>query len=262
MKYQSIIAAGLSLLLLNSASGTSLFFSGHGDLGIGGGPASGGDPAELELHYHLGEDTGATLVGGANAGFVPDPGEEFEVDEIVVRVFNPLPDTDFSAPIFSFLGPLGDFVYVLPEDEVDADAAGVPFLGIGAEELVPGDWTGSLVLTVDHAAYNGFSNPGEFSLYDFGSAQTGADTNPFISTSNDGGIGFEIDAGGHSHANWAFTAPGLYNVPFVVTGTPSAGGGPITDTATYQFLVIPEPSTSLLGLASLVLIGLRRTRRA
>ncbi|MEM0895460.1 MAG: choice-of-anchor M domain-containing protein [Verrucomicrobiota bacterium] len=260
MKHQSTLAAGLSLLLLTSASGSSLFVSGHGDLGIGGGPASGGDPAELELHYHLGEDVGATLVGGANAGFVPDPGEEFEVNEIVVQVFNPLPDTDFSAPIFSFLGPLGDFVYVLPENETEADNAGVPFLGIGSEELTPGDWTGPLVLTVDHAAYDGFSNPGEFSLYDFGSTQTGAATNPFISTSNNGGIGFELGAGDHTHANWAFTAPGLYNVPFTVTGTPSAGGGPVTDSATFQFLVIPEPSAGLLALSSVLFLTLRRRK--
>lgn len=46
-----------------------------------------------------------------------------------------------------------------------------------------------------------------------------------------------------THVNWAFTQPGRYVLSFAVTGTPT-GGSPVTDSASYTFVVKSSDSAS------------------
>jgi surface-anchored protein len=134
-----------------------------------------------------------------------------------------------------------------------AAALNAPFLGIGSEELDPGDWTGDLSLTL-----TGMSGPGVFSLWQDGFSPT------FFMSTFDGVSGADtisFTAGGHDHFNYGFTQPGLYEVTFEVAGTHSVDGFK-TGSATYSFHVVggyvPEPgSFGLLALGALVLRRLR-----
>jgi surface-anchored protein len=67
-------------------------------------------------------------------------------------------------------------------------------------------------------------------------------------------------AGSHGHANWAFTAPGDYDLTFTASGTLAGGGDPVTsDPTTFRFTVVPEPGTTTLFLIGTgLLLGLPR----
>lgn len=137
----------------------------------------------------------------------------------------------------------------LPETEQDAAAQGVPFVGIGLEELTAGDWVGGIV-TITLLS---FSGPGEFLLWQddgFGGENIFLDTENNITS-------FTLAAGSHTHFNWGFTEEGLFDLEFGISGTH------VTDdfqsgSATYTF-AIPEPSATLLGALGAIAL-LRRKR--
>jgi surface-anchored protein len=134
----------------------------------------------------------------------------------------------------------GEDLWVLPQVE----QVGVPFLGVGAEEIGPGDFVGDEV-TVTLEAVATPSDAGHFSLY-----QTDAFGEPdFFMSSFDGGISpmdaFSIGAGGHLHFNYAFTEPGVWEVTFRVSGTHSMDGF-VEGLGTYHFSVVPEPVSAVL----------------
>ena len=76
------------------------------------------------------------------------------------------------------------------------------FLGIGAEELVPGEWTGDIEFSLKSV-----SGPGSFALWD-----TDPFGRPVVRMDSTDGIGPEdrtaVIPGGHSHRNWGFSAVG------------------------------------------------------
>ena len=87
----------------------------------------------------------------------------------------------------------------------------------------------------------------------------------FISSANgiDGTDSGYVLAGGHQDYNWGFTAPGTYDVTFLVSSQFTAGGSSnANDTATYRFVVAaPEPGSFALALLGLPALGLVARRR-
>jgi len=143
-------------------------------------------------------------------------------------------------------------LYVSPASEVEADAAGMPFIGFSAAELLA-PFTGTVTFTMTGFSYTGLGT-GNFFMFE--------DDNLFFnSTAGLGNYGsFSVDVGQHSHGEFGFSDAGLYNVTLVASGN---NGEPVNgDPATFTFNVVPEPSSGALLLAGMVaLAGLRRRIR-
>lgn len=120
---------------------------------------------------------------------------------------------------WDFFGvPPGADLWILPQN---LDPA-LPWLGLGAEQNVPSDFTSQPVIRVE--AVRG---PGAFSLYRVGFS---GQPEPLVTSADGlapGGERFELTAGSHVHASWAFTAPGTYEIDLVALGTPAGEPGPI-----------------------------------
>ena len=147
---------------------------------------------------------------------------------------------------------LGD-LWVSPATELDADAAGMPFIGFSAEELLA-PFTGPVTFTMTGFTYTG-SGTGNFYMIE------GTDLF-FDSTAAPGSFGsFSVDAGQHAHGEFGFSDAGLYAITLVASGN---NGAPVSgDPATFTFDVVPEPSTyALLGLGAGALALLRWRKRS
>lgn len=236
--FKSILLA-LAVGTTSSHAAALYYTAGHGDLGI----AYAGS-GEFELHYHIHE---SSVVDGVALG----ADTEFEPGELVVSVANPsLPRPSDAS--YGFMGVIaGAPVWTLPEVEDPAR----PTFGIGSEELDPLDFTGNLTLSLLSV-----SGPGAFSLWEddgFGGAIARLASADGIT----GADSLGLTPGGHSHFNWSFTQPGIYEIMFQVDGIHAIDGA-ATGTATYTFEVAPEPSRAVfagLGLAALILRRRRRT---
>jgi len=156
-------------------------------------------------------------------------------------------------PAFAFLGAAGSTVYILPQIEIP----GVPFVGIGADEVAAGDFQGDVV----SLSLVGLTGPGDFSLFTVDGF--GVPTVYWNSADGFGDV-LSVAAGGHAHYNWAFTAPGDYSVALQAFGVLADGTTTRSDIANYQFKVVPEASTVLAGgvLAAGALGLVLRRRRA
>jgi len=178
---------------------------------------------------------------------------EYEPDEVTLRVNAEAQTTVSANPQFSFLGPAGSPVWILPNTQ----NPNLLFLGIGAEELTTGLFVGDSVSLRLHS----IMGPGEFSVFDYD--QFG---NPVVVMNSRDGFSaadtFMALAGSHSDLNFAFSQPGTYTVNFEASGTLVNGNmftasGPVA----FTFEVVPEPSTwALLGLGTLgfLIYGARR----
>jgi surface-anchored protein len=233
----AILAAGMS-----TQAQSFVYSAGHGDIGLAY------DAGALELHGHI--HAGSVVDGvalGADAEFAPSG--------FTILV----PDPSISRPsgsAWDFIGTAaGSPIWFLPQSQ----DASKPFLGIGSEELDPGDWTGFLSITL-----NSVSGPGRFSVW-----QNGTFGDPSVRMSTADGISgtdrILLSAGGHAHYNFGFTAPGLYEVTFTASGV-HAVDGTVSDTGTFVFAVqaVPEPSEYALfaGIAGLAFAAWRRRRTA
>lgn len=190
---------------------------------------------DLHVHHHdLGEfEPGDAIVG---------------VD--IVAALKTVP----AGPQWSFLGTPGSSVWILPQTH-DPDLL---FLGLGTEELATGIFTGDQVTL----SLKGVSGPGNFAVYVtdmFG-------TPSVLMNSGDGitaGDAVTLSAGAHSHVNWAFGAPGVYQVDFEGSGLLAEGNlftasGIVT--YTFEVATVPEPgSLALLTIGALGLVW--RSRR-
>lgn len=139
-------------------------------------------------------------------------------------------------PAFEFLGETNSPFYFLPQVEVE----GQPFPGFDTEGL-SGLFDGPVTLSLD-----GFEGPGRFSLYSVGSF---GDPTLFLGSGPGGPGSFNLPVGTHAHFNWAFSAPGEYEVTLVAS---LDDGGNVLASAptTFHIEVIPEP-----GVMSLLAIG-------
>ena len=237
MKLKSLLTLGLILPI--SAQAASLLTGGHMD-----GPAFGYvsnadvdlDPLltqGFEPHYHNHGDPDAAVVDGV----AQSAESEYAPGDLIVAV------PELSVTTLSSIN-----YYWLPETELDASANGTPFLGIGIEELVPGDWIGGTV----SLKLVSISGPGDFLLWQddgFGGA------NVFFDSAGDS---FTLAAGSHTHYNWGFTEKGTYGLEFEISGN-HVDDGIQSASGLYTFQVIPEPTTTLLGaFGALALLCRRR----
>ncbi|MBT5706404.1 MAG: hypothetical protein HOI66_08795 [Verrucomicrobia bacterium] len=133
-----------------------------------------------------------------------------------------------SDPSFSFLGNPGESIYILPQGEDE----GVLFLGIAGDEIESG------VFENDRVRLNLASVDGPGAVYIYSTDEFGAPTKYFDSTD---GIRDEdqvpVSVGGHSHQNWAFSAPGIYRVGLNVSGVLANGTAIVSENTEFLFEV-------------------------
>jgi surface-anchored protein len=141
-----------------------------------------------------------------------------------------------------------------------ATALGLPLLGLGAEEVTLGAFDGNLMkITLVGAV---MPTGGNFSMWttDFGG-------NPTFAMSTYDGISaadmklLDIGVSDHEHVNWGFTEAGLYELTFEFSAL--EGGILVSETATYTFAAIPEPShyAAVLAAGTLAVFGIQRRMR-
>ncbi len=222
--------------MLAGSATAAVLQSGHADLGLG---------YEEGWHLHIHVEHG--MVDGLE---ILD--HEYEPDALTVLVPNRMTG---GRPAGAAWDPIGNAAgantWLLPA----VGQVGVPFLGIGAEEIAPGDFVND-ALTLTLAQVVSPSGNGHFALYTtdgFGQPQFGM-------SSYDGGItaadAITVPAGGHMHFNYSFTELGLWAVTFEASGTHWVDG-PTAGSGTYYFHVVPEPAAlAMLGLG-IVLAGRR-----
>lgn len=168
-------------------------------------------------------------------------GEEYAADEVIQYARPGLSRVTVPGSGFDFLGAAGSTAYVLPQVRNPE----LPYVGFAADEVDPADFAGPLrmqFLSVD--------GPGDFAVWE--SDSFGDLPSVFYSTRTGAGPGF-IDAvfGGDSHYNYGFTAPGVYGVNVIGTGTLADGTVVSTGPTTLFFgveTITPVPAPPAVGL--------------
>jgi len=247
-------AGAFALLAFAQVSQGITFFEGHGDFAVGF------EDGEFEFGFHLGEDGDSAFVNEngviSNVGGSANPdGEEFEPDEIEVLVNTSLVVAPGASTILldATGATVGSTLYLLSQD---ASGTGDIIFGFGNEGLVEIDGV-SEWSDVNYTLLNA-DGPGDFSVY-FNNGGTD-DFTVDISTA-EGIDQFSFPAGEHSERNWAFTAPGTYNLTFRAESTFTENGTSedFSSEGVFTFVVVPEPSSALLlALSGLGLLGIRR----
>lgn len=240
MKQQHLLFSLGLLLSAASAQAEISLSSGHADLGLGEG-------SSLELHLHI-HDIGEV-----------EPGEAVIVVPNSTYAFASSNGGRPAGSAWEQIGVgAGESFWYLPQSnsgQGSAAALGAPHLGIGGEEITLGAFDGnSFTLTLTGAV---MPEGGNFSLWQ-------DDFTPVFYMSTVDGISaadaftLDLDNSDHVHANWGFTQAGIYELTFTVSAY--VEGIEQSDTATFTFNVVPEPSTyaALAGAATLGFVLLRR----
>lgn len=133
-----------------------------------------------------------------------------------------------SNPNFTFLGAPGDPVWIAPHIE----SPGVLLLGVSGEGIASNTFQNDRL----NLQLKKIDGPGSFSVY----AIDSAGEIDLLQDSSDGidaqdAIPFGI--GGHDHQNWAFTAPGIYELTFQASGRLTDGTFVESEESTFQFAV-------------------------
>lgn len=249
LRATAVVAALLAFAAPSAALAQIAITDVHVDIGLEG-PDAGPD---WGLHIHD-EDN--------SAEYAPDEAW-FYIDPAHATLAQP------AGAQWSFIGQTpGEAIYVLPQGQ----QAGLPFLGLAAEEVsagtfdsyfnndsrvnATGRWIGFTVTSV--------TGPGEFSIW-----QTSGFGTPIVwASSAQGGLTAAdtvfIQEGGHAHFNWGFTELGSYSITLVASGYV---GGELVSSAPMSFSFstssIPESSAfaAFAGLAALALVASSRRRR-
>lgn len=138
---------------------------------------------------------------------------------------------------FSFLGPVGSDVWILPEGQAEAEAASLLWPGIATAEVPP-------AVFVDDAIEIRFRDaigPNGLSLFESPQDELSP---PTILVDSEDGLPDTVvtPAGVHRHANWAFESPGLYLVRVQARGRlAELPGNPwvSSENAILKFVVVP-----------------------
>ncbi len=138
---------------------------------------------------------------------------------------------------FAFLGPVGADVWILPEGQPEAEAAGVLWAGIATEEIEPGVLLND---TVD-IRFRNMAGPNGLSLFESPQDEL---SNPAILIDSEDGLPDTLSTpiGTHRHANWAFESPGVYLLRVQARGRlASLPGNPWVSSANtlLKFVVLP-----------------------
>ena len=208
-------------------------------------PTARAEVYELDLHLHAEPGDASDMFDAAG-----NPVSEAPPGGALLPVIAAAETTRPENTIWNFTGTTsGSALWVLPKSNTGID---VLYLGIGAEEIAAGDLDGDITWT-----FTGLSGPigGVFSVWNSGTTSWTESPTPLITSASGFGLSnsLTIEAGGHAHFNYGFTAPGLYDVSFSATATLAAalGGGPVSGTGTFRFGVFdtgspyPEPSPML-----------------
>lgn len=235
------VAASVLGLSIQTMQAQSIYTSGHGDIGI----AYDAVQKEFEPHWHIG-------AGAVVDGFPLAIDEEYAPVDLNART---------SATRTS---PTGLSIVIGLADGSAIYAAGSsthqPNLGFAAEELVAGDWTGDITLTL-----GGWTLPsGEhFALYTTNLAGTSVVDrifSTFAPGATDFGNSFPITPGDHLHFQFGFTGLGTYTLELTWAGT-HKDDGLISATESFSIQVVPEPSTvGLLALAATAALTRRKRK--
>ncbi|MEM7146959.1 MAG: choice-of-anchor M domain-containing protein [Verrucomicrobiota bacterium] len=239
-------AAAFGLLVAaQPVSAQDIWSAGHGDIGL-----EYEGPGTMEPTWHLGEDNETVILNGVPTNFGTE-GQEFEPDEIIA--FSNRVESRAAGAAWDPTGVVeGAPLYVFPQTNDPT----VPFLGFGLEELDPGDWLSNIEMTLTGLS----GGTGDFSVYT--TDNFGVPT--FLMASSDGISAADVvsqAAGTHEHYNWVFSEKGTYDVTFEFSGLHITDGVQ-SQSATYTFTVVPEPSRAMLAAAGLCGMILQRRRRA
>ena len=136
----------------------------------------------------------------------------------------------FTLPPGTPLGNEGDPLWILPQSSY----AGVPYVGISAEQVPAGVLTDPLTIRLTRV-----EGPGQFILWQagsFGAFDVKMDSRDGISAAD----ALTILVGGHAHYNWGFTTNGLYRLYFQVLAQ-QVGQSPYTVSPETPFTFHVQP---------------------
>lgn len=149
----------------------------------------------------------------------------------VILVVKPSAKIQVPDSRFAFLGPVGATVWLLPQDQLDAQALGLLFLGLSTEEIEPGTFVGD---TVDFR-FRRVTGPDGLSLFE---SPPDEETPPAVLVDSEDGLPdiIAMPATTHRHVNWAFESAGIYFVSVDVTGRLAGVAGEPTVTSSKALL--------------------------
>jgi surface-anchored protein len=235
MKYEktnsipSLLIGFLSMALCHHVGwSTTTISSGHTDIFEAEYEQDGTNTPTVHLGVHT--DTG-----------------HYEPADVLLEVGNAAygSTAEFSPTIISLLGANA---WILPADLEAADQLGIIQAGV-----VKAGFPDTQPVTFTMVAA-GAANPGNFALFNSGSAIRLSATGSEVGTSS-----FSITTG-HIHYNWGFSAPGTYTFDMKASYTDAAFGVLESAVETYTFNVIPEPTGGALLLTAFS-VGLSLRRR-
>lgn len=179
---------------------------------------------------------GQELVLGSRADVPEGLHTRFEADELWFHVDQDARVEGLPAG-YEFLAPQGSTVWLAPMTQDQA----VLWPGFSTEPVPAG------VLDNNDITFSleDVDGPGDVELWLNGSF---GGVGERLWSSDEGVKNFTRKTNVHLHANWAFTQPGVYDL--TVKATAALGGAPVSDTATYTFVVgdLPEQHSTTTTL--------------
>jgi surface-anchored protein len=160
----------------------------------------------------------------------------YDAKDVILSVTAGAASTVPSDPLYSFLGPAGSPVWILPQ----VQDASLLFLGFGSDDLPAGIFQNDTV----HIRLTDVKGPGELAMFasdPFGTPIVIANTRDGLNAADT----YPFVAGSDAHFNWAFSKPGKYRVTFETTGTLLDGTVISTGETTYTFRVVRASSAEL-----------------
>jgi surface-anchored protein len=216
--------AALFLLPMQQASATA-------------GPAP--EPREYRVLQDIHTDAISTFLDdgalalGTKADVPEGNGVRFAADEVWFHI-----DAHSAQTLpagFEFIAEASSQVWIAPESNPGGDQLWPGF----STESVP---SGAIDGNETRFTLTDFTGPGDLELF-----RTGAFGTPTRLWSSDEEHKDFTVGRTHMHANWAFTAAGIYRL--TVTAAVAVGAVPMTDTATYTF-VVGDPPTAVATTTS------------
>ena len=164
-------------------------------------------------------------------------GKILEPANIVVQLNSKTKSTVPNNPAYLFLGEAGDPVWLIPQ----AFRTGVVWAGWETESLKKGTFQKNQI----QLELIDVSGPGNVEVYFYG------DEGPerVFSSKDNSYKKYQEMVGSHTHANWAFSKPGNYQLTFQAQGKLNSGQQLVSEAVTYQVQVLdgktnPEPDKS------------------